>query len=88
VRFLDDASDRSTVIEVHAPDGVGVLSAITGALADCGLDVQRALVQTLGDDVVDSFYVCEADGSRVSSLERRGEVEQAVRGALDAQPVA
>ncbi|OWY62129.1 hypothetical protein B7486_60080, partial [cyanobacterium TDX16] len=88
VRFFDDASDRATVVEVHAPDGVGVLSAIAGALASCGLDVQQAMVQTIGDAVVDSFYVQEADGSRVSDLERRAEVAAAVRGALEAQPVA
>ena len=82
LRFLDDASDRATVVEVQAPDGVGVLSDITAALAACHLDVQRAMVQTIGDVVVDTFYVCEADGARVSDLARRAEVEAAVRGAL------
>jgi [protein-PII] uridylyltransferase len=88
VRFFDDASDRCTVVEVHAPDRVGVLSDISGAFASCGLDVQRALVQTIGDAVVDTFYVAEADGSRVSSPDRRAEVEDAVRGALEARAVA
>lgn len=85
LRFLDDASDRATVVEVQAPDGVGVLSDITAALAACQLDVQRAMVQTIGDLVVDTFYVCEADGARVSDLARRAEVEAAVRGALGAR---
>lgn len=88
VRFFDDASDRATVVEVQAPDRIGALSAIAGALAACGLDVQRALVQTIGDVVVDSFYVQEADGGRVAHADRRSEVAAAVRGALAARAVA
>ena len=88
MRFLEEASDRATVLEVQAPDRIGVLSDIAGALASCGLDVQRAMVQTIGDAVVDAFYVAEADGSRVTGESRRAEVEAAVHAAVDAQPVA
>ena len=69
VLFDDDASD-ATVIEVRAPDGVGVLARIAGALGECGVDIHRALVSTLGHEVVDAFYVGplpEAERARVES---------------------
>ena len=65
VLFDDDASDRATVVEVRAPDGVGVLYRITHALAECGVDILSAKVLTLGHEVVDSFYVTEVGGAKV-----------------------
>ena len=47
----------STVIEVRAPNRIGVLHRIAKALAELGLDIRHATVQTLGEDVVDTFYV-------------------------------
>lgn len=75
VLFDDDASD-ATVVEVRAPDGVGVLARIAGALAECGVDIHRALVSTLGHEVVDAFYV---DRLAPDTRER---VEAAVLAAL------
>ena len=51
------ASRDATVVEVHAPDSIGVLYRITRALAELDLDIVSAKVQTLGDRVVDAFYV-------------------------------
>ncbi|HVE93759.1 MAG TPA: [protein-PII] uridylyltransferase [Acidimicrobiales bacterium] len=75
VLFDDDVSD-ATVVEVRAPDGVGVLARIAGALAECGLDIDRALVSTLGHEVVDSFYVDPLP------KDARAQVESAVLAAL------
>jgi len=59
----NDASERATVVEVRAPDGIGVLYLITSALQDCGMDIVTAKVHTLGHEVVDTFYVRRmADG--------------------------
>jgi [protein-PII] uridylyltransferase len=57
VRLVDDASETSTVVEVRAPDELGVLHRITAVLESYGLDVRSAHVSTLGADVVDAFYV-------------------------------
>lgn len=65
VEFHLDASSRATVVEVHAPDSVGVLHRITSAIAEFHLDIVRARVQTLLDEVVDSFYVEAAGGGKV-----------------------
>jgi [protein-PII] uridylyltransferase len=82
VLFHDDASEVSTVVEVRAPDGIGVLYRITRALAEVGLDVRTAKVLTLGHEVVDSFYVRDAGGAKVTGDAQRTAIEQAVLAAL------
>jgi [protein-PII] uridylyltransferase len=57
VRLVDDASETATVVEVRAPDELGVLHRIARVLETHGLDVRSAHVSTLGADVVDAFYV-------------------------------
>jgi [protein-PII] uridylyltransferase len=77
----NEASARSTLVEVRAPDGIAVLYRITRALARLGLDVRHAKVTTLGAEVVDTFYVVEADGRKVD-VSRRQEVQRAVLTVL------
>jgi [protein-PII] uridylyltransferase len=72
------ASDFATVVEVHATDRVGLLYAITRALADLELDIHTAKVATYGDDVVDVFYVRDADGQKVTDPEQIREIERTV----------
>ena len=57
VRLVDDASETSTVVEVRAPDELGLLHRICTVLAAHHLDVRSAHISTLGHDVVDAFYV-------------------------------
>jgi [protein-PII] uridylyltransferase len=78
VLFDNDASERATVIEVRAPDGVAVLHRITTALANCGLDVRLARVSTMGHEVVDAFYVTDRAGAKVLDDEALDAVESAV----------
>ena len=82
VLFHDDASAVATVVEVRAPDAVGVLYRITRALADCDLDVSRAMVQTLGHEVIDTFYVRDSSGEKVVEPTYRAEIERAVLAEL------
>lgn len=80
---FDDSSATATVLEVHAPDGVGALYRITRALAELELDLRVAKVETLGDAVVDAFYVVDAEGRRITDADQRREIERAVLHALD-----
>ncbi|HUQ39262.1 MAG TPA: [protein-PII] uridylyltransferase [Acidimicrobiales bacterium] len=82
VAIDNDASASATVIEVRAADAVGVLYRITKALAECELDVQSAKVQTLGHEVVDTFYVHGPEGRKVGDVEYQVEIQRAVLAAL------
>lgn len=84
VRLVDDASDSATVVEVRAPDGLGVLHRITAALDACDLDVRTAHVSTLGADVVDAFYVVGPDGGPLTDPALRDGVVAGVLAAVAA----
>lgn len=64
------ASDFYTVIEVHATDRIGLLYEITAALADLGMDIHLAKVATYAEDIVDSFYVRDLEGQKVTDPDR------------------
>ncbi len=59
-----DASASATVVEVHAPDDVGLLARVASVFVDLDLDVGQALVSTVGDRVVDVFYLRDVTGTR------------------------
>ena len=81
---VDNRSSASaTVLEVTCPDGVGVLYRITRAFAELDLDIVSARVQTLGSDVVDSFYVRDFSESKILDLEHLAEIELAVLRWID-----
>jgi [protein-PII] uridylyltransferase len=82
VAFDNQASDRATVIDVHAADGIGVLYRITRALAELDLDIQSARVQTLGAEVVDAFYVRDRNGRKVHDPDTLAEIERAIVHSL------
>jgi [protein-PII] uridylyltransferase len=76
------ASDTSTVLEVRAPDEVGLLHRITRSLFESDLDVVSARVSTLGELVVDAFYVREAAGDKVTDPDRLDQVTTAIWASL------
>ncbi len=82
VRFDDAASRTATVVEVQAPDHIGLLYRVLRAFAEFDLDVRVAKIQTLGDLVVDAFYVTTADGALVEDPEVRRELERALLHAV------
>jgi [protein-PII] uridylyltransferase len=81
VRFDNDASSNATVLEVRVPNRVGVLYGITKALAELGLDLRHAKVQSMGDTVFDCFYVRGAQGKITDPFHQR-EIERAVLHAV------
>ena len=79
----NDASASSTVLELRAPDEVGLLHRVTQALFDCALDVVSARVSTIGPEVVDAFYIRTAGGEKVTDPAVLKTVEEAVSAAAN-----
>jgi [protein-PII] uridylyltransferase len=65
-------------VEVRARNAIGVLYRIARAFLELQLDVRHAKVQTLGDEVVDSFYVVERHGKKITAEDQLGELRRAV----------
>ena len=78
VVFHDGASSNATVIEVRCVSKVGVLHRITKSLAELDLDIRHATVQTIGMEVVDTFYVRTRAGTLLQDRFHRDEVRRAV----------
>ncbi len=78
----NEASETATVLEIRAPDEIGLLHRITRALFEAGLDVVSARVSTLGEMVVDAFYVRESGGSKVTDPGRLSAITSEIRGEL------
>ena len=64
VAFDVDASRSATVVEIEAPDESGLLARVAGVFRDLDFDVSAALVSTLGDRVVDTFYLRDSHGAK------------------------
>jgi len=82
VKFIEGGSSNATVIEVKAVSKIGILHRITKALAEMGLDIRHATVQTIGMEVVDTFYVRTSDGGLVTSAPHRNEIKRALLHAV------
>ncbi|TAN24791.1 MAG: [protein-PII] uridylyltransferase, partial [Actinomycetota bacterium] len=78
-----DASSRATVVEVWAPNRIGLLHDITAIIAQMSLSVAHAKVLTLGDDVVDSFYLTDSEGAPISKPEILTNLSGALMRVLD-----
>ena len=87
IRVIVDnaAATNATLVEVRAPDAPGALHRITAAIADLGLDIVSARIATLGNAVVDTFYVC-ASGSKLPGHADAEAVRQAIESALAESP--
>ncbi len=77
------ATPRATVLEVRAPDGIGLLSRIAGAIAGCGCDIGFVRAQTLGHEVVDTFYVTDqSSGRKLGEADRLADLERSILDAI------
>ena len=82
VMFHDEASSNATVVEVHAPDRIGLLRDITRVFMQQGLDIRHARIATMGDNVVDTFYLRERTGSKITGANRQRIVKEALLAEL------
>jgi [protein-PII] uridylyltransferase len=75
-------SDTHTVVEVQAPDRVGLLYRVTRALAAEGLNIATAKIATELDQALDAFYVTDGARRKVDAPARIVQLREAVRKAL------
>jgi [protein-PII] uridylyltransferase len=66
VQLVPGASDTATVLQVRAHDEPGLLHTVATAVAAAGACVRSAVVDTLGADAVDVFYLVDLQGAPLS----------------------
>ena len=84
VAIDNGASSRHSLVEVTARDRPGLLRDLAGALAELGLSVVSARVATYGERAVDSFYVRDGSGRKVSDEARLARLRQRLLAAIAA----
>ncbi|MFD8142716.1 [protein-PII] uridylyltransferase [Streptomyces sp. NPDC059708] len=82
VTVVPDVSPLATVLEVRAPDAVGLLHRIGRALERSGVRVRSAHVSTLGANAVDTVYVVDPDGKPLPPAAAAGVAAQ-IQSALE-----
>ncbi len=58
--------DNYSIIDVYSPDRIGLLYQITSKMNEIGLVIYFAKIATKSDDIVDSFYVLDRNGNRIT----------------------
>ncbi len=76
VRINNQDSDFYTIIEVTGEDRLGILHEITQTLTDHGCDIHFARVSTLGNHIVDVFYVQDFFGEKIERKENIDHLKQ------------
>ncbi len=61
----NEASQKYTIVELYSSDRPGQLYRITQTLADFGLTIHRAYIATEVEQLIDVFYVLDAQGHKV-----------------------
>jgi [protein-PII] uridylyltransferase len=83
VRIIDGDDDTATaIIEVVGPNSLGLLYRLSAAFAELGLNITRAMVTTVGHDVVDVFYVEDPGAFDLRNERSREELRLALLHAL------
>jgi [protein-PII] uridylyltransferase len=82
VRVMNDVSEVATVVEVEAPDRLGLLFDLARTFEELHLDVALAKVATYGPRVIDAFYVCDLYGQKIEDAEHAEEIRRAILSRL------
>jgi [protein-PII] uridylyltransferase len=74
---IDNTMSRFyTVLEVAGLDRPGLLYELTSALSKLNLNIGSAHVVTFGEKAVDSFYVTDLTGGKISAPSRQGAIRR------------
>jgi len=82
VTISNALSNKFTVIEVECLDRTGLLSEITAVLSDLSLDIASAHITTFGEKVVDTFYVTDLFGHKITNENRQAHIAARLKAVM------
>ncbi|HEY2951629.1 MAG TPA: hypothetical protein VGK40_03545, partial [Verrucomicrobiae bacterium] len=80
--YDNDASETRTVIEVETEDRLGILYEISRVFSELDVDISLAKISTEKGAALDTFYVSERDGQKITAPERQKFIEKSLCAAL------
>ncbi len=84
VRIDLDASDDCVVVEAEGRDRPGLLFKLSSALSDIGVTIKSAHIATYGERAVDTFYLRDAPGYKITNKRRLQSIERRLLNVLNA----
>ncbi|MDH6265058.1 [protein-PII] uridylyltransferase [Rhizobium sp. SG_E_25_P2] len=82
VTISNSLSNRFSVIEIECLDRTGLLSDITSMLADLSLDIASARITTFGEKVIDTFYVTDLTGEKITTENRQALIAARLKSVM------
>ncbi len=87
--FIDNkASNRFTVIEVNARDRPALLYSLANALFQSKVTIHSAHVATYGERAVDTFYLTDLIGDKITATSRLKSIERRLLEAAAGEEIA
>lgn len=69
VEVLPEMSDDYTVLQIKAADRIGLLYEIARTLSHCDINIRLSKIDSLGTQVVDTFYIETLAGTRLDDAQ-------------------
>lgn len=66
IKIVFEETEKYTIIDIFSPDRLGFLYLVTRMMNELGLNIHFAKIATKSDEIVDSFYVLDRNGKKVS----------------------
>ncbi len=85
VKVNNQDSDFYTIVEVMGEDRLGILYDVTQALTEHGCDIHFARISTLGNRIVDVFYIQDEWGEKIKEKNRTDRLKKTVLSRLTPQ---
>jgi [protein-PII] uridylyltransferase len=82
VKINNQDSDFYTIVEVMGEDRLGILYEVSQALTDHGCDIHFARISTLGNRIVDVFYVQDEWGEKIEGKQKGDRLKQTLLNYL------
>jgi [protein-PII] uridylyltransferase len=84
VDFDNEASETRTVVEIETEDRIGLLYTISQVFSELELDIRAAKISTEKGAAIDTFYLRDLDGDKITSPDRHRSIERKLKSAIHA----
>ena len=78
IEIDNEVDERHTILRIDTPDTFGFLYEFTNALALTRTYIAQMIVQSIGSRAQDILHVTDADGNKITALEKQRELRAAV----------